>query len=236
MEQKERVPTGIPGMDEIIEGGLPRGCSVLVTGTPGTSKTIFALQFVANGAVKYGERGIFITMEEDVGDLQEQMGQFGYDIQKLQDDGLLWIISPEVRIEEGEDFLHEITRDDFLNKLAKFDPKRMSIDSFNVILQFSTSYGGDRRGIERIFHTLKRKLSVTTVYTDERDTSGMNIKYGMQDFVADGIIYLQLIQKQNVFNRALTVLKMRKTDHGKGIYPFKIEKNGIHVYPDQQIF
>ncbi|MBN2518319.1 MAG: hypothetical protein JXB14_05720 [Candidatus Altiarchaeota archaeon] len=236
MEQTDRVPTGIPGLDEVLEGGIPRGASVLVTGTPGTAKTIFSLHFIANGAMKYKEKGIFITMEQDLKDVQEQFLQFGVDLQKLQDDGLIWIISPEIRIEEGEDFLHEITRDAFLSKLAKFEPQRFVIDSFNVILQFSTSYGGDRRGIERIFHTLKRKLNVTTIYTDERDMSGMNVKYGMQDFVADGIIYLQLIQKQNVFNRGLTVLKMRKTDHGKGIYPFKIEKDGIHLYPDQQIF
>lgn len=236
MEQTERVPTGITGLDEVLEGGIPRGASVLVTGTPGTAKTILALHFIANGAIKYKERGVFVTMEQDLRDLQEQFLQFGVDLQKLQDDGLIWIISPEIRIEEGEDFLHEITRDAFLGKLAKFEPQRLVIDSFNVILQFSTSYGGDRRGIERIFHNLRGKLNVTALYTDERDTSGMDIKYGMQDFVADGIIYLQLIQKQNVFNRALTILKMRKTNHGKGIYPFKIEKNGINIYPDQQIF
>jgi len=233
----ERCPSGIPGLDELLGGGIPRGSSVLVTGTPGSAKTIFSLQFLVNGVIKYGERGIFISIEESIEQLHRQFMQFGYDIMKLQDEGKLLIIQPEVRVEEGEDLLKNVTSDEFIKRIKEFDAKRLVIDPLNLVLQFGATYGGHRREVERLIHTYK-KLGYTSIFTHERTRSGLEIEYSTEDFVVDGIIYLQLVRKGGIFDekrtffgRRLTILKMRETKHEEGIYQFRIEEDGIHVYP-----
>lgn len=235
----ERCKTGIPGLDDLLQGGFPRDSAIVITGTPGTAKTIFALQFVINGALKYGEKGIFITIQENIAELSRQFVEFGYDLEKLQEEGKILIIHPEIKVEEGEDLFQQITYDEFKERISSFEPKRIAIDPLNLVLQFSADYGGERREIGRLIHEY-RSLGCTFLLTYERTTDGPpnKIEYGPQDFVSDGIIYLQTLRKGGIFDekkiffeRTLTILKMRDTDHGQGIYRFRIESDGVHVYP-----
>ena len=232
----ERVPTGIPGLDELLKGGFPKGAAILVTGIPGCAKTIFALQYIVNGALKYGDRGVFITVEQSVDQLHRQFVEFGYDIKKLQEDGRIAVFSLEIKPELGEDFLMKITSEEFKSAMLEFGAKRIAIDPLNLVMQFSADYGGERRGIQRLITTYK-KLGCTTIFTHERSKGGLEPEFGVQDFIVDGIIYLQLIkvrgamgERESLFERRLSILKMRETDHGQGIYRFEIEKDGIHVY------
>lgn len=231
-----RVPTGISGLDELLRGGFPEKSAILVTGIPGCAKTTFALQYILNGAVKYGERGVFITVEQDIDQLHRQFHEFGYDIKKLQREGKVAIFCLEIKPEFGEDFMMKITSKEFRDAICEFGAKRLAIDPLNLVLQFSADYGGERRGIQRLVATYK-KLDCTTVFTHERTKGGPEPEFGVQDFIVDGIIYLQLAkirgaigERQSLFERRLSILKMRETEHGQGIYRFEIEKDGIHVY------
>jgi circadian clock protein KaiC len=100
----QRVPTGVAGFDKIVEGGLPKNTISLVSGTPGTAKTIFAMEFIANGALKNKEKGVFITLEEDTKSLVRQFNRFGYDLKKLIDDGKIKIIEVDTSFKRGTPF------------------------------------------------------------------------------------------------------------------------------------
>ncbi|MBN2013676.1 MAG: AAA family ATPase [Candidatus Altiarchaeota archaeon] len=233
---QDRVPTGIPGLDELLRGGFPKKSAILVTGIPGCAKTTFALQYILNGAVKYGDRGVFITVEQDVEQLHRQFQTFGYDIMKLQREGKLAVFCLEVKPEFGEDFMMKITSKEFRDAISEFGANRLAIDPLNLVLQFSADYGGERRGIQRLISTYK-KLGCTTIFTHERAVGGPDPIFGVQDFIVDGIIYLQLVkirgaigERETLFERRLSILKMRETDHGQGMYRFEIEKDGIHLY------
>jgi len=233
----ERVPTGIPGFDELIEGGFPKGSSTVVSGIPGSAKTTFAMQFIANGALKYNEKSIFITVEKNLNSLNRTYSLFGYDILDLHKRGKLGVIDLEIKPEMGEDFLDQIISPKFLSKVKEFGASRVAIDPLNLVLQFSGDFGGERRGVQRLINAYN-KLGCTLLLTYERINQNENLEYEVADFVVDGIIYLQLIKsmgsfgEKSFFERRLSILKMRETNHAHGLYRFKIEDDGIHVYSD----
>jgi len=234
----ERVPTGIPGFDELIEGGFPKASATIVTGIPGCAKTTFAMQFIVNGALRFNDRGIYITVEEGIETLSRTFSGFGYDLKKLQNDGKIDIISLKVKPEMGEDFLERIISDKFLERVGGFGAKRVAIDPLNLIIQFSSDMGGERRSIQRLIDSYKN-LGCTLLMTHERTKQSEELEFQVVDFVVDGIIYLQMIKSigafsdsRTYFERRLSILKMRETNHAQGIYRFDIEKDGIHVYHD----
>jgi len=92
----DRVPTGIDGLDELIEGGIPRRRMILVSGSTGTGKTIFSSQFIYRGATDYNEPGIFVTLDERPETIREDMLQFGWDFRKLEQEGMIRIIDGTV--------------------------------------------------------------------------------------------------------------------------------------------
>ena len=234
----DRVPTGVPGLDELLGGGFPKSSTILVTGTPGSAKTIFTMQYILNGALKYGDKGIFITVEQTFEQLSRQFLEFGFDIEKMQNGGQIAIICLEVKPELGEDFLEMLISKKFQERIIQFGASRMVIDPLNLVLQFSADYGGERRGVQKLISAYK-KLGCTTLFTHERTKEGMNYEFGVEDFIVDGIIHLQFIKASGAFNegqiffeRRLNILKMRETNHGHGLYRFVIEKDGVHVYHD----
>ncbi len=231
----KRELTGIPGLDILLEGGFPSGSSIVVEGGPGTGKTTLAMQYIANGAEKYGRKGVFITVVDTKEKLYHQFLSFGMDLRKLEKEGKIMILAPEVRTEEGEDIINLLTSQDFIMQLIDFNAERLAMDSLNMIMEYSMGVGGARRSMERLFNAMS-SIGMTTIYTYEKYNTSFEEEYEMQDFIADGLIRLELIKSHGVLQRALTIIKMKKTAHGRGIYPFKIEKEGIHVYHDQQVF
>ncbi len=234
----KRVPTGIPGFDELVEGGFPESSASIISGIPGSAKTTFALHYIVNGALKFNDKGIFITVEQDMEALSKAFSLFGYDLKKLQSEGKIGIITLEVKPEFGEDFLERITSEKFISRVKEFGAKRVAIDPLDLVFQFSGDFGGERRGVQRLINSYK-SIGCTLLMTHELPKQTEEIEFHVIDFVVDGIIYLQLIKSlgvfgetQTFFERRLSILKMRETDHAQGIYRFNIEGDGIHVYPD----
>jgi len=120
----ERVSTGIDGLDELIQGGFPKGYTVLVSGSPGTGKTIFAMEFLYHGA-KNGEKGIYTSFDQNVEDLIVQSEIFGWDIRPLIENGMLKLISMDIK---------DVKIDDILNEIKYGEYKRAVIDSLSAIL------------------------------------------------------------------------------------------------------
>jgi len=217
----ERIKTGIDGLDDLIEGGLPKGETVLVAGTPGTGKSIMSLQFITNGALKYGERGIFINLERDYPKLRDEAIRFGWDLDKLSEEKKILVLCPKIQTEFGEDPLQWFKSTQVSEAIKEFNPSRIAVDSLTVLIQFSGERGGYRRVVQSLIDTYA--IGCTAMFIHEKEESSLDgMKYTIEEFVADGIIKLSIIRKGNVFHRGITIVKMLGTKHPIDIRPFQI--------------
>ena len=225
----ERVETGIHGLDDIIEGGFPKTSVTLVSGGPGTGKTILCSQFLWHG-LQIGENSLFITMEEQVDDILEDADEFGWDFQRYIDEGSFKIeyINP-FRVDTGFE-------DNIRRKIEDIDADRIVIDSTSVIGMYADSKGKIRRRLYELINMLK-KNDVTCIMTAEspKDKEGIT-RYGIEEFVTDGLIVLEGFGIGGEMGRKLIVHKMRKTDFKEDIYPLEFTSEGLKVEePDKGI-
>ncbi len=227
----ERVPTGIPGLDDLIQGGFLQGSSVLVAGGSGCGKTIFSMQYIYKGAELYNDPGIYITIEEGVQNIWWNMTSFNWDIVKYQQQNLIKIyrmnlVNPETF---AKDFDAEIGR--IKDMVKEINAKRLVIDSTTSFAIFMSSQSDIRFNLFKLVDEMK-KLGVTTVMTAEtfggRDEFS---RFGVEDFVTDGVIGLYFKPPM----RALLVKKMRGTANDPRPHPMVITSGGIQVDPNEQI-
>jgi circadian clock protein KaiC len=234
--QIEKLETGIPGFDFIGYGGLPRHRITLVSGTAGSAKTVFAAQFLAEGVIKWGEAGLFITFEEPPEDIRRNMAGFGWDIKKWEEEDKWLFIdaSPqpgeEVVTTGSYDLGALLARIDYA--VQKIGAKRVSLDSLGAIFTQFPDVATVRGEMFRIASALKR-LEATTVMTAEcTEDYGMVARYGVEEFVADNVIILRNALEDEKRRRTVEILKFRGTDHQKGEYPFTVMSGeGIIVIP-----
>ncbi len=234
-----RLSTGIPGFDTLVEGGFPEGRSFLVTGGTGTGKTIFAIQFLINGAEK-GEPGIYLTMDERPELIREDMAKFGWNLKKMSDDGLLQIIDgtiAKIGIPSDEEFSLPATGFDLdklllelMRAIKKIKAKRVVIDSIAALgLNFQNEHE-IRKAILKTVYFLSR-AGVTTILTTEIwENSKQFSRYGVEEYVCDGVIVMHYMGLGTQSNRTLHIRKMRATKHSEDIHPIEITKNGLKVH------
>src|SRR5687767_6247654 len=157
--QIEKLPTHISGFDMIAAGGLPEGRSTLVSGTAGSAKTVFALQFLIEGATR-GQHGVFVTFEETPDDLRRNMLGFGWDIARLEAGGQFAFVdaSPrpeEERIEAGSyDFGALVARIELAAR--RIGAKRVALDSLGAVFTHFHDTGAVRRELHRLHAALKK--------------------------------------------------------------------------------
>ena len=228
----ERTPTGIKGLNEMLEGGFPEGDNILVTGPPGSAKSTFALQFLAKGVLEHNERGLYIEVGEKMNKLMEHVGRFGWDLRKLQSEGKLLMMSPRLKPEDGDDPLEWLNRKKIRAAISEFKPERVAVDSLSLILQYGREHGGYRRGVQRIIESFN--LGCTTLFVSEMShVYPDRVDFMPEEFIVDGIINLYFNRVGSVFERSLAVLKMRGTNHSKKMTMFDLEDGkGIVVHSE----
>ena len=235
--------TGIDGFDEITEGGLPTGRPTLVCGPAGSGKSLFALQFLVNGATRYGEPGVFLTFEEPRDDLVANTSSLGLDLAGLERDGKLLIdvvtLRPETIVETG-DFNLEALMVRLAWAVEKIGAKRVAIDNVeSLFVTFANRPAMIRSELQRLFRRLKAN-GLTAVITGERGVDTLT-RHGMEEYLADCVVLLDQRVIQEVTTRRLRVLKYRGSIHGTNEYPFLIGLDGMQVLPitslamDQQV-
>jgi circadian clock protein KaiC len=236
MEELEKLETGIPGFDHVAQGGLPKYRTTLVAGTAGSAKTVFAVQFLAEGIEKAAESGVFVTFEESPEDIRKNMRGLGWDIARWEKEGKWTFVdaSPEPAEETvltgSYDLGALLARIE--HAIRKVEAKRVSMDSLGAIFtkfQDSTMIRGE---LFRIASAVKR-MNVTAIMTGERSEEyGEIARHGVEEFVADNVIVLRNVLEVTKRRRTLEILKFRGTTHQKGEYPFTvIPGEGIIVIP-----
>lgn len=237
----EKVKTGISGLDELIGGGFPEGSTVLLSGSPGTCKTIFGLQFLYSGA-KNNEPGIYLTVEESRDKILEQANQFGWNLEELEKSKRLII-----NIMDNVDITAIL--DNLKKEVKEINAKRLVIDSLSMLSIFSRIYSD----VDRVIFTESksplsphgRELSRNEVYLIIKKINSMGLttlliselpessEYFSRDtiseFACDGVIVLKYTLVGREAGRHLMIQKMRFTKHSEEVHLIEISDNGLRV-------
>lgn len=231
-----KLETGIRGLDFISGGGLPEGRTTLVSGTAGSSKTVFAVQFLARGILDKGEAGVFVTFEELPGDIRRNVASFGWPITEWEEQNKWRFVDVSANFDEDivvtgrYDFAALIAR--IAHAVKDTSATRVSVDSIGgLFTQFD-----DVRVIRReLFHIAAelKKLGVTSLITSERlNENGPVARFGVEDFVSDNVIVLRNLLEIEKRRKTIEILKLRGAPHQKGTYPFTIlPDEGMVVLP-----
>ncbi|NYZ79856.1 hypothetical protein H0N95_01230 [Candidatus Micrarchaeota archaeon] len=212
----KRVKSGIKELDKMLNGGVPEGNAVVITGGLGTGKTTFIMQFLYNAA-KAGNRCLFVSLEENPVDIIEQSASYGWDVEKLVKSGMIIF---QQHIELDYESL-EISIENILRKYK--DVKFVAVDPISMLKIYFKSDTGFRVALFHMFQLFK-KYNVTAFLIDDESEPSAG------QFVSDGVILLSVIKKDTGMFRTLEILKMRKTQHDLEPINYKITSKGIEFY------
>ena len=222
----ERCPTGIPGFDKLCQGGLVRHNTYVVKGGPGAGKTIFLLQFLWNGLM-YGENGLYLSFESDLFDVMQDAYVMGWDFSKYDQQGKCKFVRFDPSITE-----REISKQ-IMDLVSKYEIKRICMDPVSV---FSMSIGDETKIRKTLYNltSLMKRLRATVLLSNETsgdasgDLAGRSL-HDIIDFLVDGVIELHSVGIGGEADRAVRIVKMRRTNHVREPIPMKITNNGITV-------
>jgi circadian clock protein KaiC len=225
--------TGIRGLDEITQGGLPRGRPTLVCGGAGCGKTLLAMEFLVRGATEFKEPGVFMAFEETAQDLTQNVASLGFDLQDLiahKKITLDYVYVERSEIEASGEFDLEglfIRLDSAIDAIGA---KRVVLDTIETLFAGLPNPLILRAELRRLFRWLKDK-GVTAIITGERNGQAMMTRQGLEEYVSDCVILLDHRVNEQTSSRRLRVVKYRGSTHGTDEYPFLIDIDGISVLP-----
>lgn len=226
-----RCKTFIPGFDLISNGGLPEGRTTLVSGGPGSAKTIFAAQFLAEG-IKAGEAGCFVTFEEQPADIRRNLSSFGWDIEQWEKDKRWVFVDGSLHPKDEPVTVGDYDLGGLISRVKhavdRIGARRVSLDSIGAMLiQFGLP-AVIRRELYRVAWQL-REMGVTSIITAEHTG---HAEAPVEEYVTDNVIILRNTLEEEKRRRTLEILKFRGASHLKGEFPFTIsEDSGIILLP-----
>jgi circadian clock protein KaiC len=219
---KERLSTGIKGLDQMTDGGFNRGSSILISGSSGTGKTTIGTQFIVDGLLKK-EPGVIVSFEEDALQVRENAKMFGWDLEEHEKKNLLKIISPV------EADVHELALQ-LYETIGKINARRLLFDGTGKLNRMMPQFIPFPEYMGDVINNIKNK-NVTAIYTNETSNltgttqiTGTGISPTM-----DTVILLRYVEIRSEMRKALSVLKMRGSDHDKDIRELIITKKGAEI-------
>jgi circadian clock protein KaiC len=226
----QKLPTGIASFDVIAKGGLPQNRTTLLSGTAGSGKTIFAMQFLAAGIRDADEHGVFVTFEESAADIRTNMRSFGWDLQGWEREGKFAFVDaspdPHVEVVQSGTFDLGALLARVEHAVRRVGATRVSVDSLGAIFSQFSDQSVVRRELFRIASALKA-MGVTALLTAERtEDYGPVARFGVEEFIADNVMVLRNVLQDENRRRTIEILKFRGTDHQKGEFPFTIVHDG----------
>lgn len=220
----ERIKTDITGLDDILEGGIPEGNEVLIAGPAGSGKTIMSVIYLVKGAMR-GEKGLFISFEEDEKSLIRNISELDIDIKDL-------IEKDMIRIIKYDPYRFENLTDLLSMNIRETGATRVVIDSITAINLYIQDPKEIRKLLVDIQYTLRDNNCTAFLISEmPSENNKMISRFGVEEYVADGIIILYYSKINSEYSRSILVWKMRGSIHSRKIHPFKITKKGIVIYP-----
>jgi KaiC/GvpD/RAD55 family RecA-like ATPase len=242
--------TGIPGLDELLGKGIPRGHVISVFGGPGAGKTTFALQFLINGIKNYGEPGIYVSLDESVDDVKRNMLNFGWDLDELEKEKQLMLLDAS--------FLKRMSDIMMLPAEAEGNPTKCAVNNLGNLVRDSIKEMGAKRVVldpmstmifqypdlqERrlatvdLISALRSKKDCTSLIVMDLRTTALEREFQIEEFLTQGTIVLQTVnQPETGLSRICLIEKMRGVDHDTQPHLYDIREQGIELFPMEKIY
>lgn len=257
----QKITTGIEGLDIILKGGIPENNIVMVTGGPGSGKSILCNQFLMDG-INRRENGLYVSFEEEPDMIRRNFSAFNWNIDKLEKERkykLLCMIAEYhpnafpsfskyiIKSENKEKTPFHIDKpfnteyvSEIISETAKeINAKRIVLDSLTSLELYIGKEFEIRQQLLALFRLLRRlhkdKNKITSLITSEIATGDKLSKFSADEFLVDGIIKLYNVRENDRRVRAIEIIKMRGTDFMQGLYSMEITNEGIKVYPHEKI-
>ncbi len=238
-----RVPTSIPGFDELVDGGFLDNDVILLTGGPGAGKSTFGTQFLYDGIIKHGEAGVYVTMQETPARIMRNMWGHNWDLERLVKEDKLRLISADpmafskymTKSSSSEADITAATLEELLKYILKnvqeIRAKRLFIDPITS-LKISSSHIYYRHSILELIKNIEN-FDCTTLMTIETDPTSRD--FNVEEYLAEGVIHMHILRKNGKKMRALEVFKMRGTKHDESLHPYAITEEGIVIYKSESL-
>lgn len=251
-DKGDSVATGINGLDEVLGGGMPKGHTVSVFGGPGAGKTTFAIQFLYNGAKKYNEPGVYVSLDEPPNAIKNNMRPFGWDLEALEKTNKLVFLnaSPFEQISSivkignrtgvgwgdwKRDFSISSLSEAIKGAVSQVGAERIVIDPMSTLL-FHYDKSIDRRmAVMDLIRILRSETNCTSILILDLHNSALHREYQPEEFLTQGTIIFQTIDHpENGLTRVMHIEKMRGVDHDTQRHPYKITKKGIQIFANEK--
>jgi len=222
----ERVGSGVEGLDGLIGGGFLKGDAVLLAGGTGSGKTILCTQFICRGATQHGERGVYATFEEDGKTLRRNMLGLGFDLERLEREGLVRVIDLEAMKGAGVSANIEF----ILGTLRETGAERLVVDSLSAFLTACEERFEYRILMHMLYKILKAQ-GITTVMTCSVPAGSPTLGLGIEEFIADAVLTLENVVEGVELKTRFMVRKMRGTNHSRKYHDVIITEKGLKIVP-----
>lgn len=224
----ERVKSGVPGFDNLCEGGLPKGTTTLLLGPPGAGKTIFGFQFLYHGYKDYNEPGALIALQDSPSDLLTLAANMGMNLD-LSKVTIISPFSPENIVHERADYetLALNFEKSIEEAIVQVGAERVVIDPISIFLSRFEDIYKRRREIYLLNNFLRSRGCTTIMIAEDYN----QMEYALESYVAQNVIVMRYGEEGNHRKKELEILKMFATDHSRGFHPFWVTKNGINIEP-----
>lgn len=246
-----KVDTGIPGLNELVDGGLPEGRVILVVGGPGTGKTIFCSQFLYEGIYKEKENGVFVSLDENKSHFYSEMKQFGWDFEKAEKEGKFAFIDAtrmsqvamlkeklykeESRNLRGKLLSIDQLIEDIRTKIAAVKAKRVVVDTLAALFYRFPDAVERRTQVVELVQSLA-DMGVTCLVVTELRHLSLEREASEEEFLVHGVIMLQTLFSGSTTTRAIQVEKMRGVKVNPSLVPYAINQNGVEIFPNMPLF
>ncbi|MCX6695564.1 MAG: hypothetical protein NTU61_04650 [Candidatus Altiarchaeota archaeon] len=230
MDEIKLVKTGIPGLDQLLKGGLPERSITLISGPPGIGKSNLGMQYIYNGVKEYNEAGIYMNVEYSKAEVKRYCRNFGWDIDPLEKRGMMTILEQSLMQSDDKKSAEALS-----DTVKKTGAKRLTVDSITLF-----NYLFDDPKTRRIhlldFMSLVKAIGLTTVIISEQYGTWPNLQVDSDHFLTDGLVQLFWTTQRETSERCVRVVKMRGQEIDTTIRPFKISGNGVEIYPNEVPF
>ncbi|MEJ2271866.1 MAG: ATPase domain-containing protein [Candidatus Bathyarchaeota archaeon] len=244
------LQTGIPGLDELISGGIPESRVVLVIGGPGSGKTTLASQFLYKGITDYDENGIFVSIDEEKEHFYSEMINFGWDFAQAEKDkkfafldatkmSRAAMLRERMNLESQSLRGKQLQIDKLIEKIEvlidEINAKRVVLDTLATLFHRFPDPIERRVAIIDLIESLS-DLKITTLITTELGHLTLDREVTVEEYQSHGVILMQTLFEHGTTSRALQVVKMRGTKTNSNLVPYRIDNTGIEIFPDLTLF
>ena len=246
----KKIPTGIQGLDELLNGGIPKGRVVLIVGGPGSGKTTLASQFLYKGISDYGESGIFVSLDEEKEHYYDEMISFGWDFTKAEKESKFAFIDAtkvsraamlraKLNLESNSLRGKLLQTDKLLEKIEntidEIGAKRVVLDTLATLFHRFPDPIERRNAVIDLIESFS-DLKATTLITTELGKLTLDREVTVEEYLAHGVIVMQKLFSSGSTSRALEIVKMRGTETNSNLVPYTISSRGIEIYPNLTLF